>query len=240
MQIFFITNIQGDAAFVGEEEAKHFRVLRKQEGDTIHFIDGKGTRYVGEISSLAKKKASLKIVEQHKETRERSFHLHIAIAPTKNMSRLEWFVEKTTEIGIDEITPIICQQSERSKLRMDRLEKIAISAMKQSLRTYLPKLNEAQKLKDFLLENQDKTPNLSRYIAHCDESKKTNLWDNYRTARNVLILIGPEGDFSKEEIELAIQLGYAPVSLGTHRLRTETAGITACTILNLLNQKSEI
>ncbi len=240
MQIFFITDIQADTAHIGEEEAKHFRVLRKKIGDSIHFIDGKGTRYVGKLTKLSKRKGTLQIVEQKKQPPERSFHLHIAIAPTKNISRMEWFVEKATEIGVNEITPIICQQSERTRLRLDRLEKIAVSAMKQSLRTYLPKLNEARKLKDFLLDNQEETPNLVRYIAHCDDSKKANLWDNYRTATNVLILIGPEGDFSTEEIEMATQLGFQPVSLGTHRLRTETAGITACNILNLLNQKSEI
>ncbi|MEM9991021.1 MAG: RsmE family RNA methyltransferase, partial [Bacteroidota bacterium] len=172
--------------------------------------------------------------------RERMFHLHIAIAPTKNMARMEWFVEKVTELGIDEITPIFCQQSERTKIRLDRLEKIAISAMKQSLRSYLPKINAPVKMNQLLSNYQSETARLNKYIAHCESTKKVNLWDTYRMGKDALILIGPEGDFSSQEIEQALSLNFKAISLGTHRLRTETAGITACNVINIVNQKGEI
>jgi 16S rRNA (uracil1498-N3)-methyltransferase len=234
MQLFYVTNINGEFAHFDEIEARHcVQVLRKKEGDFVHFIDGKGGFYKGEIDETGKKKCVVKILDHQPDFAKRNFHLHIAIAPTKNIARLEWFLEKTTEIGIDEITPILCDHSERTKIRLDRLQKVLISAMKQSLKAKLPKLNEPQKL-DAFIKQIDKD-NQELYIAHCADGEKNDLKHNYQKGKNVLVLIGPEGDFSNREIQLAFEHDFSSITLGESRLRTETAGIVACTYLNFMN-----
>ena len=175
------------------------------------------------------------LLSQEKQEKTHNIYLHVAIAPTKNIERLEWMVEKCTEIGVDEITPLLCRFSERKNLRNDRLEKIILSAAKQSLTPYLPKLNE---LTDFasLMQQYGGNEKIDKFIAHCYKDEKRELKDALQKGRDVLILIGPEGDFSEQEVETAIQLGFQPVGLGRSRLRTETAGVVACHTAVLLNE----
>ena len=229
MQLFFTKNITGNIATFEAEEARHLQVLRKKIGDQLHFVDGAGGMYLGEIIEVHKKQCLLSILEHNPSYNERKVKLHIAIAPTKNIARLEWFLEKVTEIGIDEITPILCDRSERKRIRTDRLEKITMSAMKQSLKAYLPKLNELTDYQDFIKQNNDDL----KYIAYCNDDALKHLKKEYSSAENVTILIGPEGDFSPKEVRLALENGYKGISLGASRLRTETAGIAACHIINL-------
>jgi 16S rRNA (uracil1498-N3)-methyltransferase len=223
MNLFYTTKIEGEYAYLSEEEARHVvQVLRKREGDMLNFTDGNGGMYEGQISEIGKKKCVLQIKKQKQEVGKRNFRLHIAIAPTKNINRYEWFLEKATEMGIEEITPIFCAHSERTKVRIDRLEKVLMSAMKQSLQAYLPKLNEPIKLAQFL-KNQSTA---QKFIAHCEKDfDKNQLVDKIEKGQDILLLIGPEGDFSVKEIEAAKEAGFVPVSLGNTRLRTETAGL---------------
>jgi 16S rRNA (uracil1498-N3)-methyltransferase len=230
MQLFFTKNITGNTATFDAEEARHLQVLRKKIGDQLHFVDGEGGMYLGEIIEVHKKQCMLRILEHDSSYNERKVKLHIAIAPTKNIARLEWFLEKATEIGIDEITPILCDRSERKRIRTDRLEKITMSAMKQSLKAYLPKLNELTDYQDFIEQSNDDI----KYIAYCNDDALKHLKKEYSSAENVTVLIGPEGDFSPKEVKLALGNGYKGISLGASRLRTETAGIAACHIVNLM------
>jgi 16S rRNA (uracil1498-N3)-methyltransferase len=233
MQLFYVPNISGSEIILDETESKHaIRVLRLQNGNHVQVIDGAGGFYEAEITDANHKKCRLAIVEVKKEFGKRNFHLHIAIAPTKNIDRFEWFLEKATEIGIDEITPLLSSHSERKVVNPERLEKILVSAMKQSLKAYLPKLNGLTSYKNLIINN--KTEN--KFIAYCDDVQKTHLKDLVTRAKDTLILIGPEGDFSPEEVKLAIENGFKVVSLGESRLRTETAGIVACHIVNLANE----
>ena len=233
MQLFYVPNISGTDIILDETESKHaIRVLRLQNGNPVQIIDGKGGFYEAEISDANQKKCRLSIVNSTLEFGKKDFHLHIAIAPTKNIDRFEWFLEKATEIGIDEITPLLTSHSERKIVNPERLEKILISAMKQSLKAYLPKLNNFTTFKELVINN--KTEN--KYIAYCDEIQKIHLKDLTIKGNNTLILIGPEGDFSPNEVNLAIENGFKVVSLGESRLRTETAGIVACHIVNLANE----
>lgn len=240
MNIFYTTNIKGGYAHLPEDEARHcVQVLRKKEGDTLHLIDGKGNFYEGEISETGKKKCVIKIIKTTMDFGKRPYRLHVGIAPPKNMNRLEWFLEKATEIGIDEITPMICQRSERKNIRMDRLQKVILSATKQSLKAYLPTLNPLTKFQDFIKKEsyhpETEQPQ-QKFIAHCEaDIGKKHLQDAYLPAHQVTMLIGPEGDFTSEEIDLAFQHGFSSTSLGETRLRLETAGIFACTIFNLKN-----
>ena len=230
MQLFFTENTENEFT-ISSEESKHItRVLRKKEGDILNFTDGKGNLLIAEIISSDLRKTRVKVIEKIDKEKGHNYYLHIAIAPTKNMDRFEWFLEKATEIGIDEITPIICNRSERKVLKIKRCNRIMLSAMKQSLKFHLPKLNEAIALKDFL--KQDFTGN--KYIAHCEKTKKVALKDA-ELKENTLILIGPEGDFSVSEIEIALKNQFKAVSLGTSRLRTETAGVVGVHTINLKN-----
>lgn len=233
MILFYTNDIDGNIARLDPEQARHcVQVLRRKEGDAISFVDGEGGFYEGLIHETGKKKCIIQIIKTQQGFNRRSFKLHIAIAPTKNINRLEWFLEKATEIGIDEITPIICHHSERRKLRIDRLQKILIAAMKQSLKAYLPILHEPITFKQFIQLPRNTS---LKYIAQGAENAA--LKDNYVAKNDVLLLIGPEGDFSKEEIALAYKNGFAGIHLGKSRLRTETAGIVACHTLNLLNEE---
>ena len=231
--MFYTPDIE-TSLFLPEEESQHaVKVLRLQAGDRIELIDGKGGYYKAEIVFPHHKRCEVQILEKQTEFQKRPHHLHIAIAPTKNIERFEWFAEKATEIGIDEITPVTCRFSERKTIKHDRLEKILISAMKQSLKAWLPKLNEQYTFDEFL----KRTDLGQRFIAHCyDEKTKKLLSSLYIPQQNATILIGPEGDFSPEEVEKALKAGFIPVSLGESRLRTETAGVVACCVVNCLNQ----
>ena len=235
MLLFYTPNIEKTASSItlDETESKHaIKVLRLNNGDKINLVDGKGTFYDAEITQAHAKKCELKILSIKPENNTKP-HIHIAIAPTKNNDRLEWFIEKATEIGICEITPIICQRSERKVIKVDRLEKTAVAAMKQSLKATLPKINEAVAFKDFI-KNNTQTKNC--FIAHCLDNTEKHLTEICLKNYAVIVIIGPEGDFSKEEIELAIKTNFKPISLGKSRLRTETDGIVACHTLNLINE----
>ena len=228
MQLFYAPNIFDQVHFLPEDESKHLiRVLRKQLGDQIYLTDGRGHLYEGKIANDHAKKCALEIVKKEKHANPLTREIHIAIAPTKNNDRMEWFVEKAVEIGVSSITPIICENSERVKLKQERILKVAISAMKQSNRLYLPLINESMKFADFLTKDNAE----SKLIAHCEEDEKLEI-GQLSVGKSVSILIGPEGDFSPREIEKALEGNYIPTSLGNSRLRTETAGIVACTLLN--------
>jgi 16S rRNA (uracil1498-N3)-methyltransferase len=233
MHLFYTPNIQSSQYVLDKEESTHcVRVLRLTEGNVIHLTDGKGNLFKAKLVSTSIKECIVEIIETFPDYGKLNFELHIAIAPTKNIDRFEWFLEKATEIGISQITPIICEHSERTIVKPDRLKKIITSAVKQSLKAYHPVLNEAIKFKDFL--KKDFKDN--KFIAHCEKEEKQSLQDVYQKANNVLILIGPEGDFSVNEINAALEKKFLPVSLGNSRLRTETAGLVACHTINLINE----
>lgn len=234
MQLFYNSELSTDSNQIqfSKEESRHIvKVLRKPVGDTLHITNGKGVLFTSEIISADLKNCMANIMSFETKP-QRNYKLHLAVAPTKMNDRYEWFLEKATEIGIDSITPIICDNSERRVIKAERYEKILLSAMKQSLNCYLPKLNEAINYKDFVSEKH----NGSLYIAHCEETNRKSLKQELEANQSVTILIGPEGDFSTNEIELAIQSGFIPVSLGTTRLRTETAAIVACHSVAFVNE----
>jgi 16S rRNA (uracil1498-N3)-methyltransferase len=226
MQLFYNPNINETAtSFIfDKEESKHIiKVLRKKEGDILYVTNGLGYLFTTEITIASDSKCTVKI-NSFEQQEKPKFHLHLAVAPTKMNERYEWFLEKATEIGIQEITPIICDHSERKVIKIDRFQKILESAMKQSLHYYIPKLNEPISLKDFI----KKEFNGQKFIAHCEETNKKSLKNELEINKDVLILIGPEGDFSVKEIQQALENHFIPVSLGSTRLRTETAAIVAC------------
>ncbi|MCB9040911.1 MAG: 16S rRNA (uracil(1498)-N(3))-methyltransferase [Lewinellaceae bacterium] len=235
MNLFYTTTIDGQMASLPEEEARHcIQALRHKVGDIIHITDGKGTLYEARIVEAGRKQCKASIERALPSPVRRNHFLHLAIAPTKNIARLEWFLEKATEIGIDEVTPLICEHSERRKLRLDRLEKVLASAMKQSLKVELPKLNAPALFDEFI--RQPIEPGILKYIAYLGPGVKEQLKGNYQPGSGVCILIGPEGGFSPAEAQSAASAGFTPVSLGPSRLRTETAGIVACHTINLLNE----
>ncbi len=218
-----------------EQEAYHcIKVLRNKEGDKVHITNGKGQIAAAIVHSLTKKEVKLKIQEVVFNLQKRAdYYLHLYVAPTKNINRFEFFLEKATEIGVDEITPIICEHSERKNLRNDRLEKIILAAAKQSFAAFIPKLNESIELKQLLTDKEDFQ---DAFLAICAE-KSTNLITAADKKNEIAVFIGPEGDFSKEEMALAKQKNIIPVSLGKNRLRTETAAIVAAHTISLLNTK---
>jgi 16S rRNA (uracil1498-N3)-methyltransferase len=241
MYLFYTPDID-TSNFLSEEESGHcVRVLRYDRGDEILLTDGRGSTYHARITNPHPRHCEFEVISQEIQEKTHNIYLHVAIAPTKNIERLEWMVEKCTEIGVDEITPLLCRFSERKNLRNDRLEKIILSAAKQSLTPYLPKLNP---LTDFatLMQMYGKEAkgegqkDMDKFIAHCYKDEKRELRDALRKGRDVLILIGPEGDFSEQEVEHAIKEGFLPVGLGRSRLRTETAGVVACHTAVLLNE----
>lgn len=240
MHLFYTPDINTDLYTLNEDESKHcIKVLRLTMGDRIVLIDGKGGLYDAEITLDHPKRCEVKIITKKKNVGKRSYQLHIAIAPTKNMDRLEWFAEKATEIGIDELSLLSCQHSERVIVKNERLEKVLVSAMKQSVKAYLPKLNEILDFKKFIAGTTDFKG--QKFIAHCNapingkETEKPLLKDLYKQQQSVLILIGPEGDFFVEEVQLALKNGFQEISLGPSRLRTETAALTACLTVHILN-----
>jgi 16S rRNA (uracil1498-N3)-methyltransferase len=242
MHLFYTPDITSNTYTLNEEESKHgIRVLRLKIGDKVILIDGVGGWYEAIIKDDNPKNCTVNIVETKKEFGKRNLHLHIAIAPTKNMDRLEWFTEKATEIGIDEITTIDCQNIKRTIVKTERLNKVAISAIKQSLKTYLPKINELMDFKKLIASSLNFDG--QKFIAHCyqslsekGEENKSHLKNLYKKGSNAFILIGPEGDFSIEEVKLAMSHGFKEISLGSSRLRTETAAMVACATINILNE----
>lgn len=232
MNLFYTPDIQDKYYQLNELESKHcIRVLRLQIDDTIHLIDGKGTLYKAKIIDAHPKRCTVECTETHSEFGKLEYDLHIAIAPTKNMDRTEWFLEKCTEIGISEFTPLLCSHSERKVVKHERLFKVVTSAVKQSLKAYHPVLNKLTKFSDLVTSNFDG----DKFIAHCYPGEKTHLKKLCQPKSKCLILIGPEGDFSQQEVELAKANGFKEISLGNSRLRTETAGVVACNIVNLSN-----
>lgn len=219
-----------------ESDSQHcVRVLRMKEGDTLEVIDGKGHRYTCRLIEAHAKRAHVEIIEKQDVPLSWQNNITIAVAPTKHLDRMEWLVEKLTEIGVNRIIPLLCRYSERKELKIERLEKIAISAMKQSLKTVLPIIDVMTPIKDVITKQMYD----QRFIAYCDTSIPRKLLSaEYRANKDTLILIGPEGDFSTEEINLALNSGYNPISLGDNRLRTETAAVVACDTCHIINQLS--
>jgi 16S rRNA (uracil1498-N3)-methyltransferase len=233
MQLFYTPNINNESTYtLSESESKHaIRVLRLKVDDGLTLVDGKGTFYNAVVKNDNAKKCEVAITKTSKEKNSKP-NLHIAIAPTKNNDRTEWFIEKCTEIGISEITPTLCKHSERKKIKQERFVKTAISAMKQSLKASLPLVNDLTNFKEVVSQSFDG----KKYIAHCYKQNQKHLKEIYQKGENSLILIGPEGDFSQEELAMAIENGFEPITFGESRLRTETAGIVACTTFNLMNE----
>jgi 16S rRNA (uracil1498-N3)-methyltransferase len=232
MLLFYASEI-ANRSELPELESKHcIRVLRKQLGDTINITDGKGYFYKAQISETHPKRCQVEIIEKIETFPSWKAQIEIALAPTKNLDRMEWFAEKATEIGINKIHFLKTRYSERKELKTERIEKILISAMKQSLKANLPKLSEMIDFKHFVKQNFDG----QKFIAHCALEEKELLSKAYRKGENVLILIGPEGDFSEEEISLALANGFQAISLGESRLRTETAALAACQTIHIINQ----
>lgn len=233
MKLFFHPNPTADLILSEEESLHAIKVLRLNEQDTLTIIDGKGSLFEAQISNAHPKKCGFTILNSKKEQKNRSYNLHLAIAPTKSIDRMEWLVEKAVEIGVDEISFLQCDRSERKNINIERIEKIAISAMKQSMNLYLPIINEMILFNKFI-----STPRTEDcFIAHLEEGERKLFQKKISDKDNILILIGPEGDFSKEEIKLALDNKYTPVSLGASRLRTETAALAACFITNTIKNK---
>lgn len=229
--LFYQPGIQYGSHFLDPEESRHAaKVLRKKTGDIIHITDGKGVLYTCKITDAKSDKCAF-LIESSEQEKQRSFSIHVAIAPTKNPDRTEWFVEKAIEIGVDEITFLECDNSEREKIKLERIEKLAISAMKQSLKLTLSRVHPIRPLRDFISESREG----KKFIAYVDQANPDELSKVAKPQENYTVLIGPEGDFSPAELALAIQRGFTKVALGPSRLRTETAGIVACHTLNLIN-----
>lgn len=233
MNLFYTPDIVGQYYTLSPEESKHcIRVLRFTEGEPVSLVDGRGNWYNGVIDRPDARGCGVKVLEKMTNYGRRSFRLHLAIAPTKNIDRIEWMLEKCTEIGIDEITLLNTEHSERKVVKEERLEKVIIAAMKQSLKAYLPKLNSLTEFRTFIASCGE----VQKLIAHCHEGEKKRLDEVYQMGNDVVILIGPEGDFSEAEVALAERHRFIPVTLGTSRLRTETAGLVACHSVNFMNR----
>lgn len=233
MALFFAPQI-AEAPFLNEEESLHcVKVLRLSQGDTIQVIDGIGTLYDARIVVPSPKRVEVEILAAHPDFGSHPYELHMAVAPTKNIDRFEWFVEKAVEIGVDSITPLLCRYSERKVIKLERLEKIAISAAKQSLKGKVPVIHSLTSIDQFLSE----APEGQRFIAHCHEDGERLLLSKQIQSGSVCsVLIGPEGDFSEEEVAKAMKTGFIPVSLGNSRLRTETAAVVATHTVAVLNE----
>ena len=232
MNLFYTPDLNPEFFSLNEEESRHItKVLRLQEGDHIFLTDGNGSLCEAIILNVQSKKCLVQCGPIRHEYERRNFRIHIAIAPTKSIDRFEWFLEKATEIGVDEITPLICAHSERQQVKTERLQKVLIAALKQSLKAYLPRLNESVKFEKFIIRNIEEP----KFIAHCESNEEPALQSVYQKSKDCTILIGPEGDFSFDEVSLAKNSGFIPINLGKSRLRTETAGIVACHTIHLVN-----
>lgn len=218
-----------------EGDSQHcVRVLRSCPGDMLAVVDGFGNEFVCRLLDANPRQAHVEIVEKHKENLPWSNRITVAVAPTKMMDRMEWMVEKLTEIGVDRIVPIVCEHSERKEIKRERLEKIAVSAMKQSLKATLPKISEIMKFKEFVREESENSS--LRFFGYCNKNfERKSLANTYVPMSNVTILIGPEGDFSLGEVNQLVDVGFVPVTMGDCRLRTETAAIVACETIHIIN-----
>jgi 16S rRNA (uracil1498-N3)-methyltransferase len=235
MHVFYQPDLTTDQIVLSEEESKHcIRVLRLKKGDEVNIADGKGTQAIASIADDHVKKCVLQIKQRiiHKP---RKNYLHIAIAPTKNFDRMEWFIEKATEMGIEEISFVECEHSERNKINMERCEKVMVSSMKQSKQWWLPKIHDIIPLKKFI---ESAGVNTLRLMAWCETNEDQSLLKHLNTSahKHFLFLIGPEGDFTAEEVELAKKSGFTPVSLGENILRTETAALFGCAAVKLISE----
>ncbi len=239
MHRFYCPDI-ADTLTLGEEDSKHcVRVMRMAEGDTIEVVDGNGTLYTCRITMAHPKRCAIEVLDKEVQTPHWGHRIVLAIAPTKNLDRIEWLVEKCVEMGIDRIIPLRCHNSERTVLKTERLKKIMVAAMKQSLKATLPQLDEMTPLEQVVAEPFEGT----RCIAYCDamlpREQRRTLADVYRPGSDVMVLIGPEGDFSPDEVQAATAAGFAPVTLGESRLRTETAGLMAVAAVHALDQSAK-
>lgn len=230
MELLVDKTFDGSLPLCEEESAHCVKVLRHRAGDEVWVTDGQGTLYKCRIDVANSKACELTVLESEVKPPFKHY-LHMAVAPTKNADRFEWFVEKATELGISEITPIICEHSERQKIRVDRLERLAVAASKQSLKCYLPKINEPCTAME-IIENSAEE---QRFIMHCDEGEKPHLYNALKTNCSTLLMIGPEGDFSKKEVSKALEKGFREATLGEERLRTETAALAACHMADMKN-----
>jgi len=233
MQIFYTKNVSEGKALFSREESMHcLRVLRMRRGENLRFTDGSGNLYEGVITGDDPNSMTATVISAEHDQGRRGYRLHMAISPLKNDDRLEWFIEKAVETGVDEITPLICSRTEKRKIRRERLEGLILSAMKQSVKCYLPRLNDPVMFNDFInVMHEGK-----KIIACCDPAiERIPITSSFSRGEEVTILIGPEGDFTAEEVARAVNNGYAPVHIGSSRLRTETAGVAACCSVYLAN-----
>lgn len=238
MNVFYATHIETDRAFLEAAEAHHaVRVLRKQVGDELYWVDGRGYFYRGVIEKVGKNLVELSILTKVLQEVEGEVKLHLAVAPTKNIARFEWLLEKAVEIGVRRITPLLCTHSERKRIRLDRLQKRLISAMKQSGRAYLPVLDDLMPFGKFVRHiATNASEKGQKFIAHCRaQPNREPLQSLYRVGEDAIMLIGPEGDFSTEEIDVAVRFGFLPVTLGSARLRTETAAVATAVWVAMRN-----
>lgn len=233
MHLFYTPDIEAETYQLSEEESKHAsRVLRLVEGDEVILTDGRGNWITSQIIDAHQKRCMVKVITKETNYHPKPYHLKMVVAPTKNISRFEWFLEKATEIGIDEITPLLSEHSERKEVKLKRLEKVVTSAMKQSLKAWHPQLNEMTSFSKIMEDNFEG----KKFIAYCEADKEERMEKYLNPGEKAIILIGPEGGFSPEEIEQAKNNGYLPISISQSRLRTETAAITACHSVAFINK----
>lgn len=234
MQLFYTPDIVPPHYILPEEESRHcIRVLRMTDGDMLNLTDGRGTLYTARITSADPRRCAVEVVSRQEEFEKMPYRLIMAVAPTKNIDRYEWFMEKATEVGVSEIYPLECDHSERRSIKPEREMRVITSAVKQSLKAYHPTLHELTPVRQVITMPFDGR----RFIAHCDRSagERPYMGDILKKEENVLILIGPEGDFSPEEITFALANGFEQISLGSQRLRTETAAVTATVMVSMIN-----
>jgi len=229
--MFYLDKFDSREGFLSEEESRHcIKVLRHKKGDKITIVNGLGKYFFSEILNPDSKKCLFKVLEIKQEP-PRNYKIHIVVSPVKNIDRIAWMIEKLTEIGVDEISFIECENSERKIIKTDRLKNVAIAAMKQSRRASLPVINDIVKFSEILKLNF----NSNKFIAYCKSDLKSNIHSLYEKGTDVVVIIGPEGDFSEKEIEYAKTKNFVEISLGNSVLRTETAAIFACSAINLIN-----
>ena len=233
-QFYYSDHVFNEAIILPEDEAHHIlNVLRKKQGDSIIVVDGKGGWFKTVLDSDNIKNCKLRIIDRKEEFGKPNHYIHIAMAPPKSHDRAEWFIEKAVEIGVQEISFVLTRNSERNNIKLNRIKRRAVSSMKQSLKAYLPQINDILSLTDFV----ETCSNSEKYVGYLRDESTTFLSKRAKPGNNYCVLIGPEGDFIPEEVDLARSCGFQIISLGKSRLRTETAGIAACHILNIINEK---
>jgi 16S rRNA (uracil1498-N3)-methyltransferase len=239
MNVFYTPEIDENQVELDEQESRHaVRVLRLKTGDEVRLVDGRGGWYTAEIIDSGSRNCQLRIITYTPDYHPLPQHVHIAISPTNSMDRFEWFLEKVTEMGISEITPLMCHRTERSRVNMERIDRIVVSSMKQSLKAFKPMLNSPVPLANFIAHKREGIQG----IAHCIPEEKEMMirrtgLNDLLTDTTYTLLVGPEGDFTREEVEMALQAGFTPFHLGESRLRTETAGVYICAAINFASSK---